>query len=593
MYINEGVNHKYCYACETVWDKSLKKYRTPGKCIGQLDTDNTLIPNKYLSRLLYLESSGCSSLNEYERLIIETVIAKYGVDIRDRAVKLPPKLLSEDDIMTAKAVFIGPELVFGAITKRYRIDYLLEKCFGEKVMRDILSLVWYIASEGSALSDSDSWLNYYENPRGSAMSSQDVSRLLDAISYDGMMTFYKLWLKEATKGVAKTDKILYDLTSISYYGSSIDAAEYGYNRHHENLPQVNYALLCMRSTAMPLFAWPMNGSISDMRTLETMLQFLKKLQFTPDCLMLDRGFSSIDNISGMLKNGYTFLQAVKINAKWIHGVIDASEGLRFSPDSKIDAGERTYYASTSVCRWVRIRKTSGRSTGKEEVIIHICDGSARDKYVSNDEGIEVIAQYPCRVHVLFCQDLVGKQHDRFMDKLKAERERLIAYDGAEVQKEFEKYIKVYRKKYARRRNVEYDTDMIAQHKNKYAGYICFLTNDRTIETAWDALTEYSTRDYIEKDFDEMMNDLDMKRIRVQTDGRMKSRLFIQFIAEIYIREIRTCIRSSEKCNKLTKKQVFSHIKTIYKVHFKGKYKDVYPELSRYQRDILDALNIDR
>jgi transposase len=538
-----------------------------------------------------LESSAPSSLNEYEKLVIETVIDKYGEAVRGKATKSPSKQLSEDDIMTARAVFIGPDLVFGAITKRYHINSILEKSFGERIMKDILSLAWYLASEGNALSDSDSWLDYYENPRGSTMSSQDVSKLLDAIDYDGMMTFYKLWLKEAVKSTAKTDKILYDLTSISYYGSGIDAVEYGYNRDHEALPQVNYALLCIRSTAMPLLAWPMNGSISDISTLETTLQFLKKLQYTPDCLMMDRGFCSMENLSGMFKNGYTFLQAVKINAKWIYGVIDASENLRFNPDSKIEVGERTYYASSSPCRWVRVRKTSWRDSGKEEVLVHICSGSARDKYVSKEDGIEIIAQYPCQVHVLFCQDLVGKQHDRFMDQLKAEHDRLVANESAELQKEFEKYIKVYRKKYARRRTVEYDTDMIAQHKNKYAGYICFLTNDRTIGAALDALTEYSTRDYIEKDFDEMKNSLDMKRIRVQTDARMRSRLFIQFIAEIYMREIRVCIRSSETCKKLTRKQVFSHIKTIYKVEFKGKYRDVYPELSRQQRDILDVLNV--
>jgi transposase len=591
MYIISGINQKYCYACETVWNKERKKSCRSGKCIGHVNSDNVLIPNRYLSQLFFLESSDPESLNEYEKLVIKTVIDKYGEGVRGKAARPSSKQLSEDDIMTARAVFIGPDLVFGAITKRCHISSILEKIFGERIMKDILSLAWYLASEGNALSDSDSWLDYYENPRGSTMSSQDVSKLLDAIDYDGMMTFYKLWLKEAVKSTAKTDKILYDLTSISYYGSGIDAAEYGYNRDHEALPQVNYALLCLRSTAMPLLAWPMNGSISDIGTLETTLQFLKKLQYTPDCLMMDRGFCSMDNLSGMFKNGYTFLQAVKINAKWIYGVIDASENLRFNPDSKIEVGERTYYASSSPCRWVRVRKTSGRDSGKEEVLVHICRGSARDKYVSKEDGIEVIAQYPCQVHVLFCQDLVGRQHDRFMDRLKAERERLVADESAELQKEFDRYIKVCRKKYARRRTVEYDTDMIARHRNKYAGYICFLTNDRTIGTALDALTEYSTRDYIEKDFDEMKNNLDMKRIRVQTDARMRSRLFIQFIAEIYMREIRVCTRSSETCKKLTRKQVFSHIKTIYKVEFKGKYRDVYPELSRQQRDILDVLNV--
>ena len=227
MYISEGVNKNYCYACETVWNKELKKYNTPGKCIGRLDPDNSLIPNKFLSQLFYLESSNPSSLSDYERRVIETVVEKYGDDVRIRASKLPPKPHLEEDIMTASAIFIGPELVFGAITKRYRIGTLLEKSFGERIMKDVLSLAWYLASEGSALSDSDSWLDYYENPRGSALSSQDVSRLLDIMDYDCMMTFFKLWLKEATKGSGKSDKILYDLTSISYYGSGIDAAEYG------------------------------------------------------------------------------------------------------------------------------------------------------------------------------------------------------------------------------------------------------------------------------------------------------------------------------------------------------------------------------
>jgi len=493
--------------------------------------------------------------------------------------------------MTARTIFIGPEMVLGAITKRYRIGFLLEKSFGETMMRDILSLAWYITSEGSALSDSDAWLDYYENPRGSTMSSQDVSRLLDDIDYDGMMTFYKLWLKEITKGAAKADKVLYDLTSISYYGSGIDAAEYGHNRDHESLPQVNYALLCIRSTAMPLFAWHMNGSITDVRTLETTLQFLKKFQYAPDCLMMDRGFCSADNISGMFKNGYTFLQAIKVNANWVYGIIDASESLRFNPNAKIDIEGRSYYVSTSACQWVRIRKTSGKNREQEEVVVHVCAGSAKDKYVNDKAGVEVIAQYPCRAHVLFCQDLIGKQHDRFMDKLKAEYDRLVADESADVHKEFEKYIKVCRNKYARHRTVEFDTNMIAQHRNRYAGYICFLTNDRTIGTARDALAEYSTRDYIEKDFDEMKNAIDMKRIRVHTDVRMRARLFIQFIAEIYMREIRVCIRASETCKKLTRKQVFSHIKTICKVVFKGKYKDVYPDLSKQQRDILDALNV--
>ena len=217
--------------------------------------------------------------------------------------------------------------------------------------------------------------------------------------------------------------------------------------------------------------------------------------------------------------------------------------------------------------------------------------SKRDHYTSNDDNTEVLEQYPCQAHVLFCQDLVGGSWDRFMWNLKIEHERLLNNESAAIKHEYVPYFIITKPKYARKRIVEFNMDNINAHKNKYTGFICFLTNDSTINTAEDALVEYSTRDYIEKDFDEMKNDLDMYRIRVHTDERMRSRLFIQFIAEIFLREIRYKIKLSDNCRKMTKTQIFSHIKAISKIHFQGTYKDVIPQLSKNQRNLLDALDI--
>ena len=175
------------------------------------------------------------------------------------------------------------------------------------------------------------------------------------------------------------------------------------------------------------------------------------------------------------------------------------------------------------------------------VLVHICLGPTKEPYVNKETGVEVVAQYLCRVFVLFCQDLVGRSHDLFMDRLKVEHDRLVGDEETVVLDEYETYFRVYREKYARRRCVEYVVDEIALHKNRYAGFVCFLTNDSTIKTALDALGEYSTRDYIEKDFDEMKNDIDMARIGVHGDARMRSRLFISFIARfIYARFVCVC-----------------------------------------------------
>ena len=584
MYIVERVNGKYCYVSECVWNKEKKQFRTPGKCVGKIDVKGIFTPNRYLANLFQLAPS---SLTEHQQSIIDTVIKKYGEAIRASCV-ISNDYEIQTVLKTARAVFFGPELVFGAITKKYRLETIVKKAFPDQTASDVLSLAWYIASEGSALVNSDVWLDTFENPRGYGMTSQDITRLLDRVTYDGMMTFYKLWPAQATRERKKGTKVLYDLTSISYYGSDINLADWGYNRDHEKLPQVNYALLCLRDTAIPLFAWPLTGSVNDVRTLENTLQFMSKLGFKPDCLMMDRGFASQENITYMLRNKYTFLQALKVNADWIRKILDVGEETRMRPDSMINVSGKTYYVNTTSIWWTILRQKTGKNMGREDIAVLVREGK---KGPVPPDKFEVVSRHACSFHALFCQDLVGNQHDRFMERLKNEYERLVANDTAEVLKELKDYFVIKREKYARRRSVDFNMEVVIRHKNKYAGYICYLTNDTSVLSAEHALKEYSTRDYIEKDFDEMKNELDMKRIRVHTDDRMKARLFIQFIAEIYMREIRVRLHESNECCKMTRKQIFSNIKGIYRVKFKGKYKDVQPELSKSQRGILDALDI--
>jgi len=579
---NSRVDRVYCYACECNWDKHLKEYSKPRVSVGHLEGDPPIfVPNQMLALLLEANNRDPSTTKESDRMAIDAVKAKYG-DISYSSVTA-----TASKPRTARAVFSGPSIVFGGITKRYHIDAMLNKAFGKDDALEILSLAWYIASEGDALHDSDVWLSHYDTPIGRSISSQDITRLLDRMGQDGIMTFYKEWLKNFNR---TGDKVLYDLTSISWYGRSINMAGWGHNRDNDNLPQVNYALLCVRRTAMPLFAWPLDGSVSDMRTLQNTLQFLDKLDFKPDCLMMDRGFSSVDNIMFMLKRGYVFLQALRVNAGWIHDIIDVGREVRLLPNSMVKTDDRTYYASTSTCQWVTLKKMNKKGDTVEETFAYICKERKGEKYVAK-HGEEILSQYQCKAHVLFCQDLVGGQWDIFMERLNTEYERLVADENAMPAKELKKYFVIEKKKWARKRSVEFDIGQISKHRDNYAGYICFITNDKTIGSAKDALDEYSTRDYIEKDFDEMKNDLDMRRIRVHTDDRMKARLFIQFIAEIFMREIRVRLRDSYECRKMTRKQISAHIKGIYKIKFTGKYKDVCPELSKSQREILSALGV--
>jgi len=198
---NVNAGKKYCYACECIWNKLLRKYDKPRTSIGHIEgSPPSFVPNRFFAQLLTADPS---STGERDKLIINAAVKKYGEGVLKLGAAEPAPTNGSAAIQTTRAVFIGPAIVFGGITKRYRLDVSLRKAFGEDSARDILSLAWYMAAEGTALSDSDAWLACFENPRGCPISSQDITRLLDSMDVDGIMTFYKEWLASI---VAARDK---------------------------------------------------------------------------------------------------------------------------------------------------------------------------------------------------------------------------------------------------------------------------------------------------------------------------------------------------------------------------------------------------
>jgi transposase len=507
------------------------------------------------------------------------VISKYGDDIRNNIVK---KTIKKGP-RTAVTIFNGPYLVFDSITKKYKIDTILEDSFGKQLALKILSLTWYIVSEGKPLSNSETWLEFYENPNGGSISSQEISRLLKNMDYDSILTFYKLWFN-MIRPIG--DKVLYDLTSISYLGTSLDLASWGHNRDDEKFPQVNFALLCLRSSGIPLFSWVLDGSINDIKTLETTIQFLKNFDYTPNCLILDRGFSASENITYLLENNITFLQALKLNANWMKEIIDKKKRSLLLPGRRIKIKNRSYYSISVVCKWIVLGTKQKSGKIKKSIIVL----PENDIYECKKKNTSIIGQYNCTLHIFFCPDLVTNYWDILMGTLSDEYDRLIETDSTDVAKDLKKYF-IISKDDNGHVAIDYNNDLIPTEINSYSGYLCFLSNDKTIESGKDILREYSTRDAIEKDFDEMKNDLDMGRIRVHDETRMKSRLFIQFLAEIYLRDLRMELGKSKECEKLNKDEIMSCIKTIHKIKFESGIKDIVAPLSKRQRDVLTALKI--
>jgi transposase len=93
---------------------------------------------------------------------------------------------------------------------------------------------------------------------------------------------------------------------------------------------------------------------------------------------------------------------------------------------------------------------------------------------------------------------------------------------------------------------------------------------------------------VEKAFDDLKNDLDMNRIRVQSSQRMQARFFIQFIALILLSRIRKTLRE-KLCNTgWTAKSVLMELETLTTIHYSGQYQSLRSEATKKQRSILEA-----
>ena len=82
----------------------------------------------------------------------------------------------------------------------------------------------------------------------------------------------------------------------------------------------------------------------------------------------------------------------------------------------------------------------------------------------------------------------------------------------------------------------FNEDEIRKHRERYAALFCILSNK--IKDPMEALRVYRTKDVVENSFDDLKNQLDMKRLRVHDSGVMDTRLFLQFLALIFICHIR-------------------------------------------------------
>ena len=84
----------------------------------------------------------------------------------------------------------------------------------------------------------------------------------------------------------------------------------------------------------------------------------------------------------------------------------------------------------------------------------------------------------------------------------------------------------------------------------------------------------------------------MKRLRMHSSETVDGRLFVQFIALIYMSALRIEMRKSKLIERYTVRELLQEMETLTKVKYSGKYGHILTEITKPQREILSGLNIE-
>lgn len=449
----------------------------------------------------------------------------------------------------SSTTFVGETLVLDKASDETGISRVLIESFGDSDASRIMALAYYQICRGKSLSNAEDWLE--QRGFGSLrLSSQRVSELLERLKEDKINTFFQHWArKHAEKG-----NLLFDLTSVSTYGKRNPYAEYGYNRDGENLEQINLALLTSCRSGLPMWYQMLPGSMSDKVVLDHVLSVMKKMEVPKFTFVGDRGFYSNHNLELLSDNDYKFTIPVPSHINWQKELIAAHRDTLVHPDHLLSDNNGS----------IMYGKTVYKTTGYGRTWYHLYfDPARKDK---------VIASFMQKMRVL---------KDELEDGGKPIESHKSLYD---------RYF-IIKNTPVRGRRVSYNDQAIQDFINNDSCYWVLLST--ATKTASEALEQYRERNGVELYFDDEKNLLDLRRLKNHSAQTVKGKIFVTFIALIILAQLRMMVDQVDKKKRKywSEQDMLRKVETYAKIHFDGKYKDVYTTPTSAQRLVFDIFGV--
>lgn len=445
----------------------------------------------------------------------------------------------------------GPVYFLWHILDQLGIPALLQSAFTEASRAIILSACFQVA-EQRPLYLCDSWLDRIYLREPFRLPSAEMSRLLKELGEDelGVKEFIEAWSSRQEN----TEFIVFDITSISSYSQGVDFVEWGYNRDHEPLAQVNLGVVYGEPRELPLLYALYPGSVTDVKTLRNIVTTLATFKVPTTVFVLDKGFYSRKNLAAI--EGMKFVIPVPMTNKELLSLIDRrraelslpEHAFRFDKqilsaiEDTLEIGGRSYRA---LC-YLNGQRSLDERNGLLSFLLEV------EEYVQTNSSQSVAA-------------LAAELDEQFPD--------------------WRRYLRIEERR--GHAVISRDTQAITQ-RLEHAGIMVLITN--TNLSAEQALEFYRKKDGVEKLFDSMKHGIDLYRLRIHSRTALKGLLFINFISLILYAYLQRTLRTTGLGKQLTVNELFFELKKLSVIEI-GAKTPMVTEVTKKQRDIFKAFQI--
>jgi len=466
----------YAYESISRWDKQKKQSRSTRKLIGRVDEKTgEILATDGRGRK---EPSGDETVTKVKRGRIPS--------------------------LSVGKQFYGATYMLDKIGEKTGITDDLRTCFPDNY-KMILSIAYFlILEENNPLFRFGRWSRLHRHPYGKEIASQRSSELFAGITEEQKQKFFRLQGKRRSKD----EYWAYDSTSISSHSECLRQVRHGKNKDGDRLPQINLLLLFGQKSNLPFYYRKLAGNIPDVKTLRVLMRDLDVLGYPKVKLVTDRGFYSMDNVNGLYQNHIKFLMSASTSLSFVKKTIETVKDTMCDWSNYNDKYDLYTYTQTMEWDYTQVRPYKGDTLkGSRRMYFHL--------YYNADKAVEDGRKFNLRMTALSEELLSGNRK-------------------AEHEKDYGKYFEV---KQTPVRGIRVKAKQTAMdHAKGRFGYFVLLSNE--IKSPEMALEVYRNKDVVEKAFGNIKERLNCKRMLVSSDASLEGKLFVEFIALIYLSYIK-------------------------------------------------------